>query len=263
MIASPFSAASRRRLAWPGCLAALLLLAACAEHDAGARASAGANAGPGVATASSRLAVAGAETTRASGPTSAQATVTDKPAPPAAAPPATETAIFAGGCFWCMEPPYDALSGVVSTQSGYIGGSVANPTYEQVSAGRTGHAEAVKITYDPSRVDYPKLLQVFWRNIDPVAVDRQFCDVGAQYRSAIFPVNDEQRRLAEASRKALQADPRFRQQTIATRIEPAARFYPAEDTHQDYYRKNPVRYKYYRYSCGRDRRLEEIWGKAG
>ncbi|MGV8941257.1 MAG: peptide-methionine (S)-S-oxide reductase MsrA [Lysobacter sp.] len=171
-------------------------------------------------------------------------------------------AIFAGGCFWCMEPPYDALPGVISTESGYIGGHVVRPTYEQVSAGRTGHAEAVRVTYDPRKVGYQKLLEVFWRNIDPVAVDRQFCDVGDQYRSAIFPVDAEQRRLAEASKAALQADPRF-QQPIATRIEPSATFYPAEGYHQDYYRKNPVRYKYYRYSCGRDRRLEAVWGPAG
>lgn len=171
----------------------------------------------------------------------------------------TQVAIFAGGCFWCMQPPYDALPGVISTEAGYTGGHVANPTYEQVSAGGTGHAEAVRITFDPRRIDYPKLLDVFWQNIDPVAVDRQFCDVGDQYRSAIFPVNDAQRRQAVASKQAVQADPRF-QQPIATRIEPAATFYPAEDYHQDYYRKNPIRYKYYRYSCGRDRRLEEIWG---
>jgi peptide-methionine (S)-S-oxide reductase len=140
-----------------------------------------------------------------------------------------------------------------------VGGHVPNPTYEQVSAGGTGHAEAVKVVYDPHRVSYTKLLEVYWHNIDPVAVNRQFCDVGSQYRSAIFPIGDEQRREAEASRRAVQADPRFTQ-PIATRIEPAATFYPAEDYHQDYYVKNPVRYKYYRYRCGRDLRLQEIWG---
>lgn len=263
MTASRFPVALRRGLVRPGCLVTLLLLAACAQPGADARANGSANAGPGVATVSAPSSFAGADASRASPPTSAQATALDKSASPAAPPSATGTAIFAGGCFWCMEPPYDALPGVISTQSGYIGGTVANPTYAQVSAGRTGHAEALKVTYDPAKVGYPELLEVFWRNIDPLAVDRQFCDVGDQYRSAIFPVNDEQRRLAEASKKSLQADPRFHQQTIATRIEPTARFYPAEDTHQDYYRKNPVRYRYYRYSCGRDRRLEEIWGEAG
>lgn len=174
----------------------------------------------------------------------------------------TRVAIFAGGCFWCMEPPYDALPGVISTESGYTGGRVANPSYEQVTAGDTGHTEAIRITYDPRKVDYPKLLEVFWHNIDPVAVDRQFCDVGNQYRSAIFPVDKEQRRLAEASKQKLQDDPRF-EQPIATLIEDKATFYPAEDYHQDYYRKNPVRYKYYRYRCGRDSRLQEVWGETG
>ncbi|KIQ96401.1 peptide-methionine (S)-S-oxide reductase MsrA [Lysobacter sp. A03] len=253
MIDHAIAAASRRRLVWPGFLATLLL-AACAQPGADARASGGAQLDPAV----SSIAVG-----RASPAAPAQAAASTKSTHAEAKPEGIQTAIFAGGCFWCMEPPYDTLPGVISTESGYIGGTVANPTYEQVSAGRTRHAEALRVTYDPARVDYPKLLEVFWRNIDPVAVDRQFCDVGNQYRSAIFPVNDEQRRIAEASKKTLQADPRFRQQTIATRIEPTATFYPAESYHQDYYRKNPVRYKYYRYSCGRDRRLEEIWGEAG
>ena len=170
-------------------------------------------------------------------------------------------AIFAGGCFWCMEPPFDKLPGVISTTSGYVGGHVANPTYEQVSAGGTGHAEAVRVEYDPSRIGYAKLLEVFWHNIDPVAVDRQFCDVGAQYRSAIFPVDEAQRRLAEASKRKWQASGRF-DRPIATEIVAATTFYPAEDYHQDYYEKNPVRYKFYRFSCGRDGRLEEVWGAA-
>ncbi|MGQ4660349.1 peptide-methionine (S)-S-oxide reductase MsrA [Lysobacter sp. F6437] len=170
-------------------------------------------------------------------------------------------AIFAGGCFWCMEPPFDKLPGVVSTTSGYVGGHVANPTYEQVSAGGTGHAEAVRVEYDPSRIGYAKLLEVFWHNIDPVAVDRQFCDVGAQYRSAIFPVDDKQRRLAEASKRKWQDSGRF-DRPIATEIVAATTFYPAEDYHQDYYEKNPVRYKFYRFSCGRDGRLEEVWDAA-
>ncbi len=168
-------------------------------------------------------------------------------------------AVFAGGCFWCMEPPFDKLPGVKSTISGYIGGHVADPTYEQVSAGGTGHAEVVQVKYDPRQVSYAELLQVFWRNIDPVAVDRQFCDVGDQYRSAIFTVDEEQQRLAEASKRKWQASGRF-EQPIATEIVEATTFYPAESYHQDYYTKNPIRYKYYRFSCGRDGRLEELWG---
>lgn len=173
----------------------------------------------------------------------------------------TAVAIFAGGCFWCMEPPYDKLPGVISTTSGYIGGRVANPTYQQVSAGRTGHTEAVQVRYDPSRVDYATLLEVFWRNIDPVAVDRQFCDVGSQYRSEIFYLDEEQRRLAEASKRRLEASGRF-DRPIATEITPASTFYPAEGYHQDYYTKNPVRYRFYRWNCGRDARLQELWGEA-
>ena len=171
-------------------------------------------------------------------------------------------AVFAGGCFWCMEPPYDKLPGVKSTTSGYIGGRVADPTYEQVSAGGTGHAEAVQVRYDPSQVSYAELLQVFWRNIDPLAVDRQFCDVGDQYRSAIFTVGGQQRRLAEASKRELEASGRF-ERPIVTEIVAATPFYPAEQYHQDYYEKNPIRYKYYRFSCGRDGRLEELWGTPG
>lgn len=173
----------------------------------------------------------------------------------------TAVAVFAGGCFWCMQPPYDKLPGVISTEAGYTGGHTSQPTYRQVSAGGTGHAEAVRVTYDPRKVSYPKLLDVFWHNIDPVAVNRQFCDVGDQYRSAIFPIGSQQQSEAEASLRAIQADPRFKR-PIATRIEPAATFYPAEEYHQAYYRKNPLRYKYYRYGCGRDQRLQQIWGNA-
>ena len=179
-------------------------------------------------------------------------------APAAAAPEGEAVAIFAGGCFWCMEPPYDKLPGVLATTSGYTGGHTENPTYEQTSAGNTGHTEAVQVRYDPSKVDYQTLLDVFWRNIDPLAVDRQFCDAGSQYRSGIFPANAEQRRLAEASKQ--QVAQRF-EQPIATEITDATTFYPAEDYHQDYYLKNPVRYKFYRFNCGRDARLEELWGK--
>lgn len=170
-------------------------------------------------------------------------------------------ATFAGGCFWCMEPPYDKLEGVVSTTSGYIGGKTQNPTYEQVSSGGTGHAEAVQIVYDPKKVSYEKLLEVFWRNIDPADASGQFCDKGTQYRSAIFYHGEEQKRIAEASKATLEKSKPFKQ-AIATTIVPAAEFYPAEEYHQDYYQKNPIRYKFYRSRCGRDQRLEQLWGKA-
>jgi len=181
---------------------------------------------------------------------------TAKPAKPAN----TAVAIFAGGCFWCMEPPFDKLPGVLSTTSGYTGGRVANPTYEQVSAGGSGHAEVVQVQYDPRKVSYATLLDVFWRNIDPLAVDRQFCDSGDQYRSAIFTTDAQQQRLADASKRKLQA--RFKQ-PIATQLVAATKFYPAEAYHQDYYKKNPVRYKFYRNNCGRDQRLEQVWGNSG
>jgi peptide-methionine (S)-S-oxide reductase len=166
---------------------------------------------------------------------------------------------FAGGCFWCMEPPFDKLDGVIATISGYTGGTLENPSYEQVSSGATAHAESVQVIYDPAKIGYAQLLQVFWHNIDPLAVDQQFCDSGSQYRSAIFYHNERQRRLAERSKRALEKSGRF-DQAVATQIVPASRFYPAEDYHQDYYQKNPLRYKFYRYSCGRDQRLEELWG---
>ena len=169
-------------------------------------------------------------------------------------------ATFAGGCFWCMEPPFDALPGVVSTTSGYTGGAKLNPTYEEVSEGGTGHAEAVEVVYDPAKIGYAELLDVFWRNVDPTVKDRQFCDIGHQYRTAIFYHGEEQRRLAEESRAALERDQAF-PESIVTEITPAAVFYPAENYHQDYYRKNPVRYKFYRYNCGRDQRLEQLWGQ--
>jgi peptide-methionine (S)-S-oxide reductase len=169
-------------------------------------------------------------------------------------------ATFAGGCFWCMEPPFDKLDGVVSTTSGYTGGHVKNPSYEQVSAGGTGHAEAVQVVYDPAKVSYQKLLDVFWHNVDPLDATGQFCDKGSQYRSIIFYHNDEQRRLAEASKAALEASGRFGQ-PVVTEIVPATAFYPAEDYHQDYYQKNPIRYRFYRYGCGRDKRLEALWGE--
>ncbi len=184
-------------------------------------------------------------------------------AAPSSKAPAPQTAIatFAGGCFWCMEPPYDKLDGVISTISGYIGGHQKNPTYKSVSAGRSGHTEAVQVTYDPSRVSYEKLLQVFWRNIDPVAKDRQFCDSGSQYRSEIFYHDEQQERIARDSKETLDQDKPFDGE-IATEISAASRFYPAEKYHQDYYKKNPLRYKGYRYSCGRDKRLKQLWGKS-
>jgi peptide-methionine (S)-S-oxide reductase len=167
-------------------------------------------------------------------------------------------ATFAGGCFWCMEPPFDALDGVLSTTSGYTGGRTPAPTYQQVTSGRTGHAEAVEVVYDPRRIGYERLLEVFWHNVDPLAADRQFCDTGSQYRSAIFVHDEEQRRLAEASRRAV-AERLGR--PVVTEIAPAERFWPAEESHQDFYRKHPIRYKVYRAGCGRDRRLEELWGR--
>jgi peptide-methionine (S)-S-oxide reductase len=175
--------------------------------------------------------------------------------------PKLATATFAGGCFWCMEPPYDELDGVISTTVGYTGGHVKNPTYQSVSAGGTGHAEAIQIVYDPTQISYAKLLDVFWRNIDPVMPNGQFCDKGNQYRTAIFYHDEEQRQLAEASKDALVASGRFKQ-PIVTEISPAQVFYAAENYHQDYYKKNPLRYKFYRFSCGRDWRLKEIWGKS-
>jgi peptide-methionine (S)-S-oxide reductase len=169
-------------------------------------------------------------------------------------------ATFAGGCFWCMEPPFDELEGVFSTTSGYIGGHKLNPTYAQVSAGSTGHAEAVQVAYDPSIVSYERLLDVFWHNIDPIDAGGQFCDHGSQYRTAIFYHSEEQRQQAEASKLALERD-HVLAGKIVTEIVAAAEFYPAEDYHQDYYQKNPVRYNFYRFSCGRDRRLQSLWGE--
>ncbi|MFN2432577.1 MAG: peptide-methionine (S)-S-oxide reductase MsrA [Gemmatimonadota bacterium] len=170
-----------------------------------------------------------------------------------------EKATFAGGCFWCMEPPFDELQGVVSTTSGYTGGAKENPTYEEVSAGGTGHAEAVEVLYDPAVIGYEQLLEVFWRNVDPTTPNRQFCDVGEQYRSAIFYRGETQRELAEASKHELEASGRF-EDGVVTEVVPATTFYAAEEYHQDYYRKNPVRYKFYSTGCGRARRLRELWG---
>ena len=183
------------------------------------------------------------------------------PAPTAATNRALATATFAGGCFWCMEPPFEHLEGVVSVTSGYTGGPTTNPTYEQVSAGGTGHTEAVQVVYDAARIRYERLLDVFWHNIDPTTPDRQFCDIGSQYRAAIFVHDDTQRRLAEASKQALERSKPFTA-PIVTEIVAATQFWPAEEYHQNYSQKNPVRYRYYRHSCGRDQRLTEIWGAA-
>jgi len=174
------------------------------------------------------------------------------------AQPGQAVAIFAGGCFWCTEADFDKVAGVISTTSGYIGGKNANPTYEQVSTGRTGHAEAVWIVYDPGKVTYEKLLSHYWRTVDPTVKDRQFCDVGDQYRTAIFVGNDAERKLAEASKQKAEAELK---QPIHTQIAAAGPFYKAEEYHQDFYQKNPTKYNFYRWNCRRDQRLEQLWGK--
>ena len=178
---------------------------------------------------------------------------------PAAASGETQTAVFAGGCFWCMEQPFDELDGVLSTTAGYTGGHTPSPTYQQVTYGDTGHLEAVAVAYDPSKIGFAALLAVYWRNIDPFDNAGQFCDKGSSYRAAVFVGNDAERELAQATKDAHQerlGNP------FVTRILPKSEFYPAEDYHQDYYRKNPVRYRFYRLSCGRDSRLAEVWGEG-
>jgi len=169
-------------------------------------------------------------------------------------------ATFAGGCFWCMQPPFDRLKGVISTTAGYTGGSKLNPTYEEVSDGGTGHAESVQVVYDPTKVTYAKLLDVYWHNIDPTVSDQQFCDHGNQYRTAIFYHDAAQKKAADDSVLAIEKTKKIGR--IYTQIVPATTFYPAEGYHQKYYLKNPVRYKFYRYNCGRDQRLKELWGVA-
>jgi peptide-methionine (S)-S-oxide reductase len=195
----------------------------------------------------------------------ALATTTAWPGGPTrqAEPPAAGLAVatFAGGCFWCMEPPFDKTEGVVSTTSGYTGGTKAGATYEQVSGGSTGHKEAVRVVYDPAKASYAKLLDVYWRNVDPVDAAGQFCDKGEEYKAAIFVSDDEQKSLAEASKIMLEKSGRFKQ-PIAVTIEPAREFWVAEDYHQDYYLKNPAKYKFYRWNCGRDARLEAVWSAA-
>ena len=178
----------------------------------------------------------------------------------AAADATVGKAYFAGGCFWCMEEAFEKVEGVLSATSGYMGGTVANPSYEEVSAGRTGHAESVEVVYDPTKVSYQKLLDAFWRNVDPITPNAQFCDHGSQYRSAIFFQTDEEKRASDTSKQAIEQSKRFTE-PIVTQIVMASQFYHAEEYHQDFYKKNPVRYKFYKYSCGRAKRLEELWGK--
>ena len=179
----------------------------------------------------------------------------------AQAPPKTAVATFAAGCFWCVEEVFDKVAGVTSTTSGYMGGKKQKPTYEEVSAGGTGHTEVVQVVYEPSKVSYEKLLEAFWRNVDPTVKDRQFCDVGSQYRAEIFVHSDEQRKAAETSKAAVEKSKPFKD-PIVTPITTAAEFWPAEQYHQDYHQRNPVRYKYYKTGCGREARLKQLWGSA-
>lgn len=183
----------------------------------------------------------------------------------AAAGPATQNApsakaLFAAGCFWCVESDFDKVSGVMATTSGFAGGREKSPTYDQVSSGRTGHTESVEVVYDPAKVSYQQLLDYYWHHVDPFAGDRQFCDVGSQYRPVIFYQNDQERRLAEESKAQIEA--RFKR-PVAVQIVPSTTFYKAEEYHQDFYKKDPTRYHQYRTGCGRDRRIEQIWGQAG
>ena len=172
-----------------------------------------------------------------------------------------QTAIFAGGCFWCMQAPFDKLDGVLSTKAGYTGGTKDNPTYEETSSGKTGHREAVEIKFDSKKVTYKKLIETFWDNIDPLDGKGQFCDKGEQYTSAVFYLNEEQKKIFEATKAEIEKNLKFKGK-IETSLLPAKKFYAAEDYHQSYYKKNPVRYTYYRTSCGRDKRLQDLWGKS-
>ncbi len=178
----------------------------------------------------------------------------------AAGPAPSASAVFAGGCFWCLEADFEKLPGVIAAESGYAGGAVVNPTYEQVSAGNSGHIEVVKVIYDPAKVSYATLLDYFWHHVDPTVQNRQFCDVGSQYRTAIFIENETQRAAVEASKAAILKAGKIKK--IYTESIPLTRFYLAEDYHQDYYKKNPLRYNYYRSGCGRDERVAKVWGAA-
>jgi peptide-methionine (S)-S-oxide reductase len=208
----------------------------------------------------SRRALATALSLLVLGAVAGAAAAADQPADRTAAPSTAtpQTAIFAGGCFWCIEADFEKLPGVISVESGYTAGQTVNPTYEQVSAGGTGHTEAVRVRYDAQKVSYPQLVEYFWRHIDPTVKDRQFCDVGSQYRSGIYWQDDSERKAAESSRDALLKSGKFTR--IETELQPASTFYPAEAYHQDYYKKNPIRYSYYRSGCGRDLRVENLWG---
>ncbi len=174
-------------------------------------------------------------------------------------PAGKASAIFAGGCFWCIEADFEKLAGVIEVESGYTAGQTKNPTYESTSSGKSGHTEAVRVIYDPKKVSYPQLVEYFWRHIDPTVKDRQFCDAGSQYRSGIYWQNDAERKAAEESRDALLKSARF--PVIYTELQAASEFWPAEEYHQDYYKKNPVRYAYYRNGCGRDARVQQLWGE--
>jgi len=235
------------------CAAALTMLG-CSQSDAYDEASVGAMADASASPSSETVAAASTAAMASDAPSPEMSRESAGGTLPSAA---VDTAIFAGGCFWCMEPPYDKLDGVLSTTSGYTSGSTVNPTYEQVSAGRTGHTEAIQVVFDPARVSYDRLLYVFWRNVDPLTANQQFCDRGSQYRSGIYPRTPAQKAAAEASLRAIAA--RFTQ-PIVTEIVAATPFYAAEEYHQDYYTKNPVRYNFYRSRCGRDSRLKEVWG---
>jgi peptide-methionine (S)-S-oxide reductase len=180
---------------------------------------------------------------------------------PAAGSSSVAKAYFAGGCFWCMEEVFEKVDGVLEVMSGYMGGSVKNPSYEEVSAGQTGHAESVEVRYDPAKVSYTQLLEAFWRNIDPVTPNAQFCDHGSQYRAAIFYQGEAERQAADESKRAIEHSKRF-STPIVTQVTVATEFYPAEEYHQDFYKKNPVRYKFYKFTCGRAQRLESLWGKS-
>ena len=173
----------------------------------------------------------------------------------------TAKAYFAGGCFWCMEEAFEKVDGVIETVSGYMGGTVKNPTYEEVSAGQTGHAESVEVRYDPAKVTYTQLLEAFWRNVDPVTPNAQFCDHGSQYRAAIIYQREDENRLSEESKRAIEQSKRF-STPIVTQVTAASDFFQAEEYHQDFYKKNPIRYKYYKFTCGRAQRLESLWGKS-
>ncbi len=212
-----------------------------------------------IAIASVSLAACGQPQQPTSNQSATSETSAAAPAPSASGP--TEKAVFAGGCFWCVESDFDKVPGVLSTTSGYTGGKTANPSYEQVSSHSTGHAEAVEIVFDPAKVSYAQLVEHFWHTIDPTTKDRQFCDVGSPYRTAIFAQDDAQLRIAEASRAALEKSKPF-EAPIVTEVVQAQTFYPAEEYHQNYYKKNPVRYSYYRTGCGRDARLTQLWGDA-